>query len=54
MKGVIISWMNKFINILSSQQHFWRMEVGSSRGGDGGCKWGDFISVTKGEWWKIR
>jgi hypothetical protein len=40
MKEVITSWMNKFMKILSSQQHFWWMEVGSSRGGDGGCSSG--------------
>jgi hypothetical protein len=37
MKGVMTSWMNKFLKILSSQQHFWSMEVGSSRGVDDGC-----------------
>jgi hypothetical protein len=53
VKGVITTWMSKFFKTHSNQQSLSKMEVGSSKDGDGGCLSGDFMNVViRGEWWK--
>jgi len=48
VKGATTSWMSKFIKTHSNQQPPWKMEVGSSKDGDGGSSSGSFMNVING------